>query len=207
MSDERDRAIAAVTELANVPETARDEFRRSLLGAIDEANTCHEFERNIESFGPGVDSFVIPIVAAARDLDSALARLQDEIVNSGEHSAAALKAAAFLQFQILVLRMNEDTDWCAEFDRLERYEHTAWVAEYRQSLARLIAAAAARGRPKGDFHYFLRRLFQIAEKTGGRWTHSKAPDKPVWNGSLMRALQIMRPSPVQGIFPGAKSWP
>jgi hypothetical protein len=202
VSNELDRALAAVTELADVPETARDEFRRSLLGAIDEANKCHEFERNIHSPHPGVESFMNPIVAAARDLDSALAWLQSEIANSGEHSTAALQAAAFLQFQIMVLLMKEPADWRAESDRLERHEHTAWIVEYRQSLARLIAPTLSRGRLKGDFHYFIRRLFQIAERTGGRWTHSKAPDKSMWDGSLMRALQIMRPFlPSEGFFP------
>jgi hypothetical protein len=206
MPDELDHAITAVTELARVPENARDRFRQLLLDVIGEANTRHAAMRIAESPHPDIDSFVNPVITAARDLNAALVRLQDEISNSGKRSAAALKAAHFFR-ALLIARLaeeagfvDEDADWPA-IAKLER-SHTAWLAEYRRSVSKLIPAATLRGRPKTEFHWFVRRLFQIERMTGARWTHSKVTDLAKWYGPLQKALEILRPFlPSDGFFP------
>jgi hypothetical protein len=207
MSDELDRAIAEVTKLAGVPEAGWGQFRRLLLAVIDEANTFHEAIRNVESSAADIAPFLHPVITAARKLDTALARLQSDISKPGERSAAALKAATLLQTQLVcqsIFRGEAEANWSAELERLQRHEHTAWLAEYRHSLARLIPEARrGRGRPKGQFSWFVRRLYQIVKETGARrWTHHKAPGEPRWNGTLMRTLQILRPFlPSKGFFP------
>src|SRR2546426_11693535 len=96
MSDELDRAITAVTELAEVPENALAEFRRQRLAIIDWANLRYETLENIGPPMPTADiaRFLNPVIAAARKLDAALLKLQD--ASDGAALAAAARLASEL---------------------------------------------------------------------------------------------------------------
>jgi hypothetical protein len=185
-----------LAELAEVPPEAFRRFRELLALAIKEASWGNEIMTGEIVRAPDVKASLACVATAAKALNEALGAFWGEGDGYGKCPGAA--SAGGLLEQVL-----DDATGEAPLGFLVR------VNVYRDGLALLIAAADEAGKraddgrfpparerhrpPKLVFGHFVYRLYEIARKTGGRWTHS--PNNygvRRWNGTLVPALELLR---------------
>jgi hypothetical protein len=200
-----------LAELAQVPECSRDRFCESLEWQILEAHFGNEW-RSKPLKASDLKRSIRRVASAARALNQALGAFWSE-------GRAGARAGSLLEVVL---------DAAAG----ERTASGVRVDAYRNGLALLIAAtdeAGKRadamllppppttknkkraGRPRGAggnpaFDNFVKRLYEIVPQAGGRpWTHNPKSHGDGWSGTLMQALELLRPYlPESGFFPKAK---
>jgi hypothetical protein len=190
------KVVLQLAQLAGVPPTSHAKFGDLITFAIVEADIDHPIVRgNLPKARlSDVVRDLRSVRKAAKSLDAILEQLGHKHTD-GRRWHARVLAVSLLP------------NWSDYRRRLK-----ALIAETSQAEQRAKSAypfLKRRGRPKGiggnrAFDTFVGRLYEIARRTGGRWSHSKVPDEAKWKGSLMEALEILKPYlPQRHFFPNA----
>ena len=207
-----DDAAFQLAKLARVPESSRLQFRDLIALALEEAYIGNWIIlQHFPTFrASDLKRRLMSVQRAAQGLDRTLGKLQGNDVNSDKLAGVAL-AGCLLDVALDHATFDTQTLYPGFLPRLTAYRH---------SLATLIAATAEAekrayplftqvGHPTGAggnpaFDNFVKRLYEIARRTGGKWTHYRDRSAPrtTWKGTLMPALEILRVHlPPKGFFP------
>jgi hypothetical protein len=193
--------VVQLAELAGVPKTSHTLFGNLITQAIGEAHIDHAIVRGKlpKAQYSDVARELRLVGTPAKRLDATLKSLGDKDTNPRRWHAKV--------FAISLL-----PDWTDYRHCLKRLIADLSKAEQRARSA--YPSLNRRGRPKGvggnrAFDHFVKRLYEIARETGGRWKHYRDPHyrdpKVKWKGSLMTALKILKPHlPSRGFFPNAE---
>lgn len=190
-----------LAELAHVPEKSHERFRDLLAMHICETHFgTNNAGKPIRA--SDVSHSLIRVGAAARDLNKALGALIGEGCSFAKPGPSL--AGMLLEIAIEGAVTNRRDITVGYLPRLTAYRH--WVATLVDATAESNKQAnnlfpRKRGRPPGAggnpfFDNFVKRLHETAEMSGGKWTHYRArttTGELKWNGTLMLALEILRP--------------
>jgi hypothetical protein len=196
-----------LAKLADVPEKSLEQFCDLLEVEIQIAHlgTAYAGEKLIRA--SDVSHSLNKVEAAARGLDKALRAL---LVEDDNRPSAAL-AGSCLEIAL----DGAAGDVTASGARLAAYRHwleTLIVAVEVAKRRATVLYPSKVGRPTGAggnpfFDNFVNHLHEIAGMTGGKWTHYRdrnSIDELKWKGTLMPALDILRPYlPANKFFPAA----
>ena len=205
----QDDVVSQLTKLAGVPAGSTEQFRSMMGWALREAHIYAE----APTLRPGqrqrvqVRGFLTSARNAARSLERALAKLQCEGVGNDKATAASLAGYALAR-----AIAGEDPERVARCLGDHRHWAATLIAAVPQAETYVAPLWSAKpGRPKGTggslvFDLFVQRLFEIARRTGGQWTHTRntSRDGPEWKGSLSQALRLLRPHLPANFFPKVK---
>jgi hypothetical protein len=176
--------VVKLAELASVPQTSHTLFENLITQAIGEAHVSHAIVRGKlpKAQYSDVARELRLVGTAAKRLDAILKAL------GGKHTNRRRWHAKVFVISLL-------PDWTD-------YRHClkpliAGLSKAEQRARSAYPSLNRRGRPKGvggnpAFDGFVKRLYEIARETGGRWTHYRDP-KVKWKGGLISALEILKP--------------
>lgn len=198
-----------VARIAGVPEAKHSSMCRLLSHAIARAkkDSAKPAGKRISSSAL-IKDFYGPIARAANKLQTKLERLEGTNLKIGE---APRSMAASHFFSEALLSQTKPKDCEEPIADLIHSLNLALIAEIAlQSGKRARSWLAKPGRKIGTgyaaFDHFVMALLLAAEVTGGRLTIYKTSYKEgSWDGSLLRAMQRLRPLlPKSQFFPASK---
>ncbi len=209
---EAEACLRAVARIARVPDASQTSFVRLLGSAIKRANKVSSTpEGKNVSAGVLARDYFDPIVRAAKDLGVALERLQ------GEHDAAGetARSMAASHFYSQALQLLTETAVSADpvGDLIASLKLGLVVEAAERASARAKSWLPKAGRKKGtgraNFDMFVMALLAASELTGGRLTiYKTSHEDDRWAGSLLKALQQLRPVlPPTNFFPAGTLGP
>jgi hypothetical protein len=211
--------VADLADLAIIPEPRRVIFANQMRKAIWSANINVVFVRPglPHARASDVADALKPLKMAAKDLEEALAVLVRDLRRTRTVATrldAALRALGgkdtdARKYHAKMLALGSLQGWSDHQHYLKKLIDEISLAEPRAiSISHTLIR---RGRPKGAggnraFNTFVNSLDQIADANGGKWTLSSDPvahPKERWTGTLMDAMEILRPHLPEGFFPDA----
>jgi len=212
MNNSTDSCLREVARIVRVPDANQTSFVRLLGSAIKRANKVSSPPegKNI-SAGILAKEYFDPIVRAAKDLCAALERLQ------GEHDAPgeAARSMAASHFYSDALQRQTETAAGADpvGDLIDSLKLGLVVEAAQRARARAKSWLPKAGRKKGTgrpaFDMFVFALLAASEITEGTLTiYRTAHEDGRWAGSLLKALQQLRPLlPTSNFFPAGTLGP
>jgi hypothetical protein len=211
--------VTQLADLAVVPKSRRIIFANLIRKATWSATIDDALVRSgLPHARPSdVVDVLTPIRVGAKQLDQVLAALVSELQRTrtvAKRLDAALRALGEKhtdgrKYHAKVLAISSLQEWIGHQHWLKKLIDETSLAE-RRAIS-VSPTLKRRGRPKGAggnraFDTFVKSLHEIAEMNSGKWTLTSdpiAPRKRRWTGTLMAAMEILRPYLPKGFFPNA----
>lgn len=196
--------LPEVARIACVSEARHASFVRLLGHSIEQAkkDSLRPAGKNV-SAGLLQREFLNPIARSASDLRIGLQRLGGDHLAVGE--AGASMAAAHFFGEMLPTRSRTDEAHNGIADLIPSIDLIIETAERADKSAKrfLSKAGRKRGTANPAFDMFVRWLLEICEQGGGKLTiYRTSHGDERWDGSLLRAIEQLRPIlPQTNFFP------